>query len=161
GIATVRLMPADRDELPTDNIAHLVIPPAKRLSAVLVTEGNLFTKSALEGLNLSKFDVKTPGEFQAMLDKHETAQYDVFVFDRNLANVAVPDKKAGPGLPPGRSLVLGAVPSPEFGIIDQGPGEGEVIAAYNRDHPALRLAALDKLNIAKSRKVKIDPEAPI
>ncbi|HVU65010.1 MAG TPA: hypothetical protein VHC70_13600, partial [Phycisphaerales bacterium] len=164
GVAMVRIMPSERDALSTDNTGYLTIPPAKRLSVVLVTNGNLFIKSALDGLNLSKFDIKSPEQFQQMLDKGEgggLAQYDVFIFDRVLPTVTLPDKSRGPGLPPGRSLVLGAVPPPPLGLIDEGPGKAEVIAAYDRDHPVLRLAGLDKINVAKTRKVKIAPDTPV
>ncbi len=163
GTASVRLILPERDALPTDNVAYLSIPPAKRLSVVLVTEGNLYIKTALNGLNLSKFDTKTPDEFQKLLDGGQTAQYDVFVFDRVLPLVAQGDKKiaSAPGLPPGRSLVLGAVPPPPLGLIDLGPGEGELILGYVRDHPALRLASLDKINIAKFRKVQIASDTPV
>lgn len=161
GIATVRLILPDRDALPTDNVAYLNIPPAKRLSVVLVTSGNLFIKTALDGLNLSKFDIKSPEDFQKLLDGGQTAQYDVFIFDRVLPEVSLGDKKRGPGLPPGRSLVLGAVPPPPLGLVDLGPSEGEVILGYVRDHPALRLASLDKINISKFRKTEIGADTPV
>ncbi len=161
GVATVRLLVSERDALATDNTAFLTIPPAKRLSAVLVTSGNLFIKSAIDGLSLSKFDIKTLEQFQAMLDKGETAQYDVMIFDRVLPTVTLPDKSKGLGLPPGRSLVIGAVPPPPLGLIDDGPGEADLIAAYEREHPALRMAALDKINVAKSRKTRIAPDTSV
>lgn len=161
GVATVRLLVGERDALATDNTAFLTIPPAKRLAAVLVTNGNLFIKSAIDGLSLSKFDVKSPEAFQTMLDKGETAQYDVMIFDRVLPTVVLPDKTKGPGLPPGRSLVLGAVPPPPLGLIDDGPGEADLIAAYDREHPALRMAALDKVNVGKTRKTRIAPDTPV
>ena len=113
------------------------------------------------------------------------AQYDVMVFDRFLPMVKVdvltpptpttPAPAAGqtatkpptptstrrPGLPPGRSLVLGAVPPPPLGVIDRGEGEATVIYDYVRDHPALRLSGLDKVNIGKSRKVELAPDTPV
>ena len=161
GTAMVRLILPERDALPTDNVAYLSIPPAKRLSVVLVTAGNLFIKSALDGLNLSRFDIKSPADFQKLLDGGQTAQYDVFIFDRVLPEVMLADKKKGPGLPPGRSLVLGAVPPPPLGLVDLGVGEAEVILGYLRDHPALRLAALDKISIAKFRKTQIVADTPV
>ncbi len=161
GSAMVRLILPDRDSLPTDNVAYLSIPPAKRLSVVLVTSGNLFIKSALDGLNLSRFDIKSPEDFQKLLDGGQTAQYDVFIFDRVLPEVTLADKKRGPGLPPGRSLVLGAVPPPPLGLVDMGPGELDVILSYQRDHPALRLAALDKITVSKFRKTQIVPDTPV
>jgi hypothetical protein len=164
GVATVRLLVTERDALATDNAAYLTIPPAKRLSVVLVTNGNLFIKSALDGLGLSKFDIKSPEQYQAMLDKGEdggVAQYDVAIFDRVLPTVTLSDKSKGPGLPPGRSLVLGAVPPPPLGLLDDGPGDLDAIASYERDHLALRLASLDKITISKTRKVRIAPDTPV
>ncbi|MBY0312297.1 MAG: hypothetical protein K2W85_09530, partial [Phycisphaerales bacterium] len=60
-----------------------------------------------------------------------------------------------------RSLVLGAVPGPPLGVIDLGEGPGTVIVDYARDHPAMRLSAIDKISIAKSRKVAIAPNTPV
>ena len=164
GTATIRITPAGDaapDVLDADNVAFLRIPPARRLSVVLVTTGNLFAQSALQGLNLSKFDVKSPAQFQAMLDTGQTAQYDVMIFDRVLPEVKAGEKGRGPGLPPGRSLVLGAVPPPPLGAVDEGPGDPAVIVDFQRDHPALRLSSLDKINIGKSRRVKIAPDTPV
>jgi hypothetical protein len=200
-IARVRISPSpdapptETDTLDADNIAYLVIPPARRLSVALITSGNLFIKSALDGMNLSKLDVLKPDEFQKLLDGDQLAQYDVFIFDRVLPDVKLaavdtttpatvpstpPATPAGgtpptpatpaptpipsgrrPGLPPGRSLVLGAIPSPPLGVVDEGPGDQTLFAPGNRDHPALRLASLDKVNISKSRKVRILPDTPV
>lgn len=198
GAATVRITTSGADALSNDNVAFVTIPPAKRLAVVLVTNGNFFVKTALEGLNLSKLDVRTPDEFQKLLDDGQTAQYDVFVFDRVLPNVkinavasdtpataapgapaapatstapgtpgvppktpAVPIATRGPGLPPGRSLVLGAVPSPPLGVTDLGEGQGTVVVDFARDHPAMRLSSIDKINISKSRKIAIAPNTPV
>lgn len=181
GTATVRITSTGPDALSRDNVAYLAIPPAKRLSVVLVTRGNLFTETALRGMNLSQFDVKTPEQFQQMLDAGQTAQYDVFVFDRVLPEVKAGEAVApppgtnsatkpgtpatggsrGPGLPPGRSLVLGAVPPPPLGLIDQGPGEPGVIVDFQRDHPALRMSSLDKINISRTRKVAVEADSPV
>ncbi len=192
-IARVRISPAldsDTDSLPADDTAFLVIPPARRLSVALVTNGNLFVKSALDGMNLSRLDVLSPSAFQRLLDGDQLAQYDVFIFDRVLPEVKVataapPPPAAGaggsgggnsapappapapitasrrPGLPPGRSLVLGVVPSPPLGAVDEGPGDRTFFAPGARDHPVLRLAGLDKVNIEKSRKVRILPDTPV
>lgn len=191
-IARVRISPAagsDPDDLAADNTAFLVIPPARRLNVALVTKGNVFVKSALEGMNLSRLDELSPDQFQKLLDGDQLAQYDVFIFDRVLPEVQVaapaptpaasttaPPAPAGsptppalppltserrPGLPPGRSLVLGAVPSPPLGAVDEGPGDRTFFAPGARDHPALRLAGLDKVNIEKSRKVRILPDTPV
>lgn len=190
-IARVRITPIGddvSDALPADNLAFLVIPPARRLSVALVTQGNFFVKDVLDGMNLSRLDVLKTAEFQKLLDGDQLAQYDVFIFDRVLPEVkiaaaapppaAVPSSTPAtpgaaptnapppaaarrPGLPPGRSLVLGIVPSPPLGAIDEGPGEPSLFAPGNRDHPALTLAGLDKVNISKTRKLRLAPETPV
>lgn len=90
GLATVRILPGDDDALAADNTAYAAIPPAKRLSVALVTDGKyFFIQDALSGLNLSKFDVLTPAAFQERLDKDQVGEYDVFVLDRVLPQVKV------------------------------------------------------------------------
>jgi hypothetical protein len=212
GIAEVRINPRGDDALSADNVAYLTIPPARRLNVALVTNGNLFTQTALQGLRLSKFDVLSPSVYQKRLDEGTTGEYDVVVFDRVLPQIKVmetatpgaPANNAGAtkpaaatstsasaspptapspatassskppvsdppprvttrraGLPPGRSLVLGAIPPPPLGVVDEGASEADLIADYDRNHAALRFAALDKINIGKSRKVRLLPDTPV
>ncbi|MBX3405674.1 MAG: VWA domain-containing protein [Phycisphaeraceae bacterium] len=174
GIATVRISTREPDALPSDNIGYLVIPPAKRLAVALVSEGSLLIQSAFRGMKLSALDVIKPAQFQQMLDDGKAGQYDVFVLDRFLPQVKVAavgapaDAAPGdagaartPGLPPGRSLVLGAVPPPPLGVVDEGPAEGAVFADFRRDHPALALSALDKITISKFRRVSVRPDTPV
>jgi hypothetical protein len=185
GIATVRVSSSGIDSLPTDNIGYVVIPPAKRLSVALVSEGNLFIQSAFRGMKLSQLDLIKPAEFQKLFDEGKTGQYDVFVFDRWLPDVkvdaapapaaaaagattippagtapAAPTRSAG--LPPGRSVVIGLPPPPPLGVTDLGvEPEGAVIVDYRRDHPALALSSIDKINITKFRRVAIEPDTPV
>jgi hypothetical protein len=190
GIATVRINSSGLDSLPTDNIGYVVIPPAKRLSVALVSEGSLFIQSAFRGMKLSQLDVIKPADFQKLLDEGKTGQYDVFVFDRWLPEVKVNTSTAGApstttppagtpattppatapaptatrtaGLPPGRSVVIGIPPPPPLGVTDLGPvAEGAVIVDYKRDHPAMALSAIDRINITKFRKVAIEPDTPV
>jgi len=186
GIATVRINSSGDDALPTDNIGYVVIPPAKRLSVALVTEGSLFIQAAFRGMKLSQFDLIKPADFQKLLDEGKTGQYDVFVFDRWLPDVkanaaapaAVPPTPAPgttpgvpgtpvatgrtPGLPAGRSVVIGIAPPAPLGVTDLGiADEGAIVVDYRRDHPAMALSAIDKANIIKFRKVAIEPDTPV
>jgi hypothetical protein len=168
GVATVRITPSRPDALPVDNVAYLAIPPARRMAVVLVTTGNAAVERALEGMRLSRFDVRTPEQFQKLLDDGQLAQYDVFVLDRWLPDVrppapaapGPPGAKPGPGLPPGRSLVLGAVPPPPLGAVDEGKGDEGVIVNYQRDHPALALSGLDRVSLFETRKVRLPADSP-
>jgi Aerotolerance regulator N-terminal/von Willebrand factor type A domain len=161
GLATVKIVSKGLDALASDNTGYVVIPPAKRLSACLVTSGNFYLSNALEGLKLSKLDVLTLPEFQKLLDNEQTGQYDVMIFDEVLPDVKLEGGKRGPGLPIGRSLVLGATPPPPLGAISEPKDEPEVIADYQREHPALKLAELEKISIAKFPKVTVPDGAPV
>jgi hypothetical protein len=102
-IARVRITPVGddvTDALAADNLAFLVIPPARRLAVALVTQGNFFVKDVLDGMNLSKLDVLTIAEFQKLLDGNQLAQYDVFIFDRVLPEVKITAPPAAPPLSP-------------------------------------------------------------
>ncbi len=161
GVVTIKLINNDDDALAADDLAYLVFPPAKRLAVALVTEGSLFLRIALEGLDLSKFKVMKPPEFQQLLDEGKTGEYDVIVLDGWLPKVKPENGKgdAVPGLPPGRVLAMNVAPA-SAGIIDEGEGERSLIVDFKREHPALKNAALDLLDIVKSRKVHLAPDAP-
>lgn len=161
GLATVKITSKGEDVLAADNVGYLVIPPAKRLSACLVTNGNFYLSNALEGLKLSKLDVMKPGEFQKLLDAEQTGQYDVMIFDEVLPEVKLQGGKRAPGLPIGRSLVLGVTPPPPLGATAEPKDEPEVIADYSREHPALKLAELEKITIAKFPKVTVPEGVPV
>lgn len=144
------------DSLTTDNQARIVVPPAKRLSVALVTQGNMFLESALGGLALNKADILTPAQFAEIVRLGKTADYDVFLMDR-----VNPARPSGTGetlpMPPGRYLTFGLVP-PMRGVTlldsteDENP-QPDVPADWLRDHPALELVSLDALVVAKPMKV--------
>lgn len=164
GVASVRLNPRGDDALAIDNVANVVVPPARRLSAVLVTAGNFLVQDALEGMKMSKFDVKSLAEFQKLLDADQLGDYDVFVFDKVLPDVKQADGKRVPGLPIGRSLVLGIVPPPPMGAVNEsgtGGGEPDVVMDYQREHFALQLAAMNNLNIDKAPAMKVLDGTPV
>ncbi|HYE02784.1 MAG TPA: VWA domain-containing protein [Phycisphaerales bacterium] len=174
GAAAVRLIfPLhEGDVLKTDDLAYAVIPPARRLSVGLVTDGNLFLRAALEGMNLSGLVVLSPDQYQALLGGSagappgiELGDFDVVVLDRWLPLVPDPAKPGAPstrGLPPGRFLVLGAVPPPPMGLADVGPVDDPgLVVDYRRDHPALALAGLSELVIAKAHRYRAEPETPV
>ncbi len=169
GVVTVQLKMSEPDALDTDNVAYLAFPPAKRLAIALVTEGNFFLSPALGELGYSKFEEMKPADFQKRYDAGQMAGFDCIVFDQWLPNVkkVVTNEKGekkeevGPGLPPGRSLVLGATPPAPLGATDEGEGDVAVIVNWKRDHPALANASLDTLDISRSRKVVVMPDTPV
>ena len=170
GVAAVRVLNPDPgarlDPFPVDDIAYVILPPARRLSVALVTTGNLFLREALEGMNLSRLSILPPAAFQRMIAGEQVnglgmGDFDVFILDRELPQAAAADGAAARSLPPGRFLILGAVPPPPLGPVDEGEGDPSIMIDWQRDHPALKYAGLAELIIAKSRKVSVPDGAPI
>ena len=153
GIVTVHAnVPAD-DALSTDDTAWIVVPPAKNLAVAIVTKGNLFLGSALEGLPGGKAPViYAPDQYEAARSANKMGEFDVVVLDGYLPTM--PKDSASP-LPPGRYLIMGAVPGGPQGLIDKGPGDPTQFVDWSRDHPALRGVSLDAPFIGKSRIVEI------
>ncbi|MGE3107043.1 MAG: VWA domain-containing protein [Phycisphaerales bacterium] len=173
GIVTVELRNIDADALAADNVGYLVFPPAKRLAVALVTPDgkSFFVRTVLEGLTLSKLDILPLAQYEARLRSGSASEYDIAIFENCAPAVQVEGSAAPvPGLPPGRSIVMGAVPNirgaprsdgtPAPGLIDEGDSEQAIIVSWNRDHPAIKHAALDSLIIPKSRKVTLGVDAP-
>ncbi len=140
------------DPLGVDDVAYVILPPARRLSIAMVSEGNFFLTRLLRSMNLARpLMTVTPAQAQAFIDSKELATYDLVVLDRWLPTRTI-DGTPTLTLPPGRSLVLGAVPAPPLGLTDQGETGATVTLNWRRDHPALRAASLENLIVNKGRK---------
>jgi hypothetical protein len=153
GIVTVRLVPPPEDVLAVDNLAWLVVPPAKKLAVAVVTAANEFLHDALYSLPYSKLELLSPQQFEDRRAKGALREFDVVVLDGYLPSMT---KDAASPLPPGRWLVLGAVPQSPDLLIDAGTVEtGSTFLDWSRDHPALRGVALEPVVIAETRKLEI------
>lgn len=162
------------DVLPMDDRAWLVVPPAKKMAVAVVSKGNLFLKTALSGLPLSRLTELTSAQFDEMLRQGKLGEYDVIVLDGWLpqgppASAAAPAPPStstpaplpqGPPLPPGRFLVLGAVPGPASGLMLHAKGGAAAIIDWSRDHPILRALTLESLIIGELPKVEPVPGGP-
>jgi len=152
GVARVRL--TGDDPLAADDRAWLVLAPAKRLSVALVSTGNLFLQSALEGLNLSRLEVMSGAEFERAVDRGDYGQFDVVVLDG-----WIPQDGA---LPPGRYVVFGAAPAlrdvSPTGTAREGPF---VIIDWSRDHPTLRHAEMGNVVLSSQIPLEVGEEARV
>jgi hypothetical protein len=152
GLARVRIV--GDDALGVDNEASIVLPGAQRLAVGLVSGGNLFLQSALEGLNLSRLVVLTPEQLATPAGRETLDTLDVIVLD----GVDVP--KVGDATRPGRYLVLGRVPS--MPGLSTGGDEGagaQVVLDWQRDHPAMELAGLQRLVIGEGEPMTVEAPA--
>ena len=84
GVFAVQINAAnpDADLLAVDNRAWMIVPPARQLSVAVVSTGNIFLTTALEGLPLARLVQYTPGQYDSAAGRGEMAAFDVVIFDR-------------------------------------------------------------------------------
>lgn len=152
----------DLDAFPTDDRVYVNAGPAKKLRVTIVTSGSLFLSSALAGLPLAELKTVTPTEYKALADKGTTLPADVIILDGTLPTASANAPAAG--LPPGRYLILNAVPTPKAAtdqspapLTDKGKGGNATIVDWQRTHPALRNVGLDSVFLAETRDVDVRP----
>lgn len=143
--AIMRARLLNNDALDADNVAWLVLPPARRLAVLYVAQSPTFLRDAMEAQDLSRLLVATPDQYKGLVADGKDADFDVVVLDG-----WAPEGE----LPPGRYLVFGAVPRLEgVRATPRAPGEGapkgRVIVDWSREHPALRSVSLENLYIAR------------
>ncbi len=150
GVVEVRQLGADA--LGCDDAAWSILDPPKRLSVLLVTQGNPVLESALRACPIERLDPCTPAGFDA-LDPAGFAvrqQYDVVVLDNH-----VPAR-----LPPCMYLVFGAPPS---GLDVNSPQEleNQLIVDWRSQHPVLQYVNLTNLFAAKTHRLLLPRDAEV
>lgn len=175
--------PPAGDVLAVDNRAWVVAPAARRLAVLAVAATpDLYIDNVLSSLNLSRLTQATPAQFNDMLRQGKAAEYDVVVLSKSLPAQDIAGLSSF-GLPPGRFLILGAVPTGNAasggsvpaaaaatetpagsgavtagaaqgsGLIDSGPVKSQAIIDWTRSHPALRDVSLDGIVAVEGRKM--------
>ncbi len=139
-VVTVRL--ADPDGLAADDTATLVLPPARRLRAVLVTEGALFLDSVMRRLGLASYEILTPAEFTSRAAANGLPDADVAVLHDWPGPI-------GEQLPTGRYLVLGAIPEigPLRPVAQPAEPEPTLVVNVLREHPVFRYVPIEELDV--------------
>lgn len=144
------------DVLEKDNVGAIVVPPAKRLSVLLVSPGNLFLRRLMESLPLAKLEVLSPEEAAGRFTATSAPSgFDVMVLDSWLPGMGIGGEKQAASLPPGNYLIFNAIPGGNLGVIDDGPGEATVVISHEKGHPAFRNVVLDALTVSPSRKIRL------
>lgn len=138
---------AKDDALAADNTAWVVVPPAKQLAVLVVTDGNYYIDKALQSMPLKKPDKITPADYKAKVP----TDYDVIIFDGYSPDALPP---AGGfiyfgAVPPGLKLKA-AMDSGHFVMI-----RDATVIDWNRDHPILRQLLFSKL--FASQQIKLLP----
>ncbi len=131
------------DALSCDDVAALIVAPARRLRVALVGSEGFVLRSLLEGMPLDELDLYDVIGLQELAASGGVADYDVVV----LHDVQIDD------LPPGRYLSFGMAPGIQ-GITTFGePVDGALVRRTRDDHPLLRFVNLDQLYVASLNKV--------
>lgn len=145
----VRVADGGADLLERDNTGWLVVPPSKRLSVAVVSEGDFYTTLALEGLPYGELLSLSPSEFES---RGGAGAFDVVILDGWLPE--------GP-LPAGNYLVLGGVPA-GLGLAVTGEGGAAEIVDWNEEHPVMRDLELGgRVAIAKAPDVAAEQGAGV
>ncbi len=149
--AIIEVSLVGEDALRCDDVAALVVPPARRLRVALVGSEGFVLRSLLEGMPLDALDLFDEQGFRELAAAGGVADYDVVV----LHDVTLE------GLPPGRYLSFGSPPGVE-GLRGFGdPVEGALVRRSRDDHPVLRFVNLDQLYVASLRKVTTGPGSSV
>jgi hypothetical protein len=153
--ATIRLEQTnkDRDQLPQDDAAYVVVPPPKTLAVTLVTDGNYFMERMLSSLKLQKPATLAPAEWE----RQRPGDQDVVIFDRYVPKYR-PES--------GNFIWVGALPD-DLALSqrkdDQGRGlfSSDVgVLDWARDHALMRdLPGLDKLFVAEAMQLNVPLDA--
>ncbi|UCF17127.1 MAG: VWA domain-containing protein, partial [Phycisphaerales bacterium] len=158
GVLEVRQLSAssgsnpDRDYLTCDDAAWSILAPPKRLSVLLVTNGNAVLESVLRACSLAKLDLNTPAEFEA-LDRAtlEIEQpYDFIVLDSYTQQ----------SLPKCRYIVFGRPPD---GIDVSMPRqlENQVLVDWRPKHPVLKYVNMMNLFAAECYEMVLPRDADV
>lgn len=136
GAGVLRAQVDVADDLATDNVAYAVIPEPRRLRVLLAGPGNAFLEKALEADS-----------------SVELVRKGVEAVGQEPADVVVLDGQAPPQLPPGRYLLVNAVPS---GVPLQVVGRAvePPVVDWDRSHPVMRHLDLSRVAIQEALRVR-------
>ncbi|MHC4351594.1 MAG: VWA domain-containing protein [Planctomycetota bacterium] len=140
------------DHLACDDAAWSILAPPKRLSVLLVTNGNTVLESALRACSLARLDLQSPVEFDAL----DPAKFDV----EQPYDFIVLDNYAPPSLPKCRYLVFGRPPE---GIDISVPQqlENQVLIDWRTKHPVLKHVNLMNLFAAECYEMALPRDADV
>ena len=148
------------DALASDNTARVFLPSAERLRVGLVSTGNLFLESALEGMPVRLTALSLDG-FERLREDARLNEFDVFVLDGWMPVIDASGDESS--LPDGRYLIFGQIPtmrglsSGEGGVND----ETSIVTSVVRDHPSMRLAGFEDVVIGRSLPMRVTGEASV
>jgi len=143
-ILKVEICPYPQDDLAADNTAYALFGSSEDLNVLLVSEGNLFLKTALESyswINLYQKQRALP---------EEISDYDLVIFDGIIP----------PLLERGNIVCLGVLPlnfSSEKPNLQFNP----ILTEWQIDHPLLRFVNFENMNVRQSLEIRPFPGSDV
>ncbi|MBI9016646.1 MAG: VWA domain-containing protein [Phycisphaerae bacterium] len=160
GVVEVRCIPTNDsdndfvDYLAADDAAWSILPPPKKLSVMLVTEGNPALESAFGACPLAKLEITNSNVFIQNSDnktfEDTAADYDVIILDNTL-----PEK-----LPRGRYLIFGEPPE-GIGVEVTGEIQNQTIVDWRWQHSLLKYVDMNNLYAAKCVEMTLPRDAEV
>ncbi len=151
GAGVVEVRQLRKDTLACDDAAWTILPAPRKLSALLVTNGNSPLEIALEACSLARLDVTTPAGFDAVVaDNAPAPPYDVIILDRH-----APAK-----LPRARYMIFGS-PPPDIEVTNAGLLKNQFIVDWRGRHPVLQFVNLSELYVAEAVNLKLPRDAAV
>lgn len=152
GAGIVEVMHLYGDSLASDNAAWSILPPPKKLTVLLVTEGNVVLESALKACPLARLETVSPADFNEM----DLASF----ISEEPWDVIVLDKHDGSKLPRGRYLIFGQPPE-GIDVTISGKIENQFIVDWRPRHSVLQYVNLMNLFASKCYKMSLPRDAEI
>lgn len=142
----------EADQLGADNEAWLAAPAARRLSVLMVGPSYAFLDDVLDQMGFGSLERIATSDFGKAVADGRVRKADVVVIRGDLPEG---------DLPPGRYLMLGAIPAAPLGPEITGERERARFVTAARDHPATRLLVLDGVVIARLASIAIPKESSV
>jgi hypothetical protein len=150
--AVITVSQLRKDDLPIDDAAALVVPPARRLRVAYVGVHSPLLRVLLRGMPLESYDELSAGEFEAAIADGTTEQFDVVVLDK----YTPPE---GIKLPAGRYLSFSGTPVSD--LAPYAEHERVLFRVARQDHPVFRSVNATDLFVAKSQAISPPREAEV
>ena len=152
GSAVIELRKLQADVLDRDDTAWSILLPPKRLSGLLVTDGNIALSGAMRACPLAKLEQVTHAELAAMdlAAMNLEHPYDVIVIDG----------RAPAKLPRGRYIIFGP-PPPDIGVEVDGTLRNQATVDWRSRHPVLQHLNLVNFYAGSIHRLRLPRDAHV
>jgi hypothetical protein len=152
GAGVIEVRQLRPDLLAADDAAWDVLAAPKKLTVLLVTNGNSVLNSALRSCSPAKLDICMPADFDAMDHAAMSAApvYDVIILDNHVPAT----------LPRGRYLIFGPPPR-GIGVEMKEKLKNQVVVDWRQRHPVLQFVNMGNLFVSKCRRMSLPRDAEV